>query len=129
MNEKINNVEQICSVKRMRYVTGRAKDLEVMIVNNGKLCFELIVDKCLDIHSFYHKGTSVAFISANGLNVSETEFSSVFNGGLLYTCGLDTIGGRVEPIHGRSQTESSIFLFLFSIFFNSCNRYVFPKYQ
>lgn len=101
MNGKINNIEQICSVKRLQYTTGRAKGIEVMIVNNGRLCFELLVDKCLDVHSCYHRGTSVAFVSSGGLNSAESDFGSAFNGGLLYTCGLDTIGGRVEPVHGR----------------------------
>ena len=101
MNGKINNLEQLCSVKRLKYLSGRAKDLEVILVNNGKLAFELLVDKCLDIGALYHEGTNISFISANGLNPHEYEFDTKFNGGFLYTCGLDTVGGRALPIHGR----------------------------
>lgn len=101
MNEKINNIEQICSVKRLKYVSGRAKDIEILLVNNGKLCFELLVDKCLDIGSLYHEGVNISFLTAGGLNSAENEFDANFNGGFLYTCGLDTIGGRALPIHGR----------------------------
>lgn len=101
MDGKINNFEQICSVKRLKYVSGRAKDLEILLVNNGKLCFELLVDKCLDIGALYHEGTNISFLTAGGLNTQENEFDANFNGGFLYTCGLDTVGGRILPIHGR----------------------------
>ena len=101
MNGKINNIEQVCSVKRLKYVSGRAKDLEILLVNNGKLAFELLVDKCLDIGTLYHEGTNISFLTAGGLNSAESEFDANFNGGFLYTCGLDTIGGRAMPIHGR----------------------------
>ena len=101
MNEKINNIEQICSIKRLKYISGRAKDIEILLVNNGVITFELLVDKCLDIGALYHKGTNISFLTAGGLNSAEKEFDANFNGGFLYTCGLDTIGGRAMPIHGR----------------------------
>ena len=101
MNGKINNLEQICSVKRLKYLSGRAKDIEILLVNNGKLTVELLVDKCLDIGGLYHEGTNISFLTAGGLNSAEKEFDANFNGGFLYTCGLDTIGGRAMPIHGR----------------------------
>ncbi len=101
MNGKINNLEQICSIKRLKYLSGRAKDIEILLVNNGKLSFELLVDKCLDIGALYHEGTNISFLTAGGLNSQEKEFDANFNGGFLYTCGLDTIGGRALPIHGR----------------------------
>ena len=103
MNEKINNIEQICSVKRLKYLSGRAKDIEIILVNNGKISFELLVDKCLDIGALYHEGTNISFLTAGGLNSAEKEFDANFNGGFLYTCGLDTIGGRAMPIHGRTH--------------------------
>lgn len=101
MNGKINNFEQVCSIKRLQYVTGRAKGLEILLVNNGVLSFELLVDKCLDVGALYHKGVNVGFLTAGGLNSAEKEFDANFNGGFLYTCGLDTVGGRTLPIHGR----------------------------
>ncbi len=101
MTGKINNIEQVCSIKRLKYLSGRAKDLEILLVNNGKISFELLVDKCLDIGALYHEGTNISFLTAGGLNSAEKEFDANFNGGFLYTCGLDTIGGRALPIHGR----------------------------
>ncbi len=101
MNGKINNVRQLCSALRVQYLSGREKGIEAFIVNNGRLSFELLVDRALDVNSFYHKGVNIAFSSAGGLNGFDRDFDYAFNGGMLYTCGLDTIGGRSLPVHGR----------------------------
>ncbi len=101
MNGKINNIEQICSVKRLQYSSGRAKGIEILLVNNGRLCFELIVDKCLDIGSLYHKGVNIGFLTAGGINAGEHDFQHAFNGGFLYTCGLDSLSNKSLPFHGR----------------------------
>lgn len=100
MNGKINHLDQICSVKKLCYTQGKAKGLNVYLVNNGVLQFEIIVDKCMDIGQLYSKGTNISFLSANGLCSFNSEFENIFNGGMLYTCGLDTVGGRKLPIHG-----------------------------
>ncbi len=101
MNGKINNLSQICFAKQMQFTSGKEKGQNVILVYNGKLLFEVLVDKCLDIATFQHEGVNIGFISANGLDGRVDEFANVFNGGLLYTCGLDVIGGRRKPFHGR----------------------------
>ncbi|MBR5191965.1 MAG: aldose 1-epimerase family protein [Clostridia bacterium] len=101
MYAKINNLSQICFAKQMQFTTGKEKGQNVILVYNGKLLFEVLVDKCLDIATFQHEGVNIGFISANGLDGRKDEFVNVFNGGLLYTCGLDVIGGRRVPFHGR----------------------------
>ena len=101
MNGKINHLSLICSVKKLTYSSGKAKGLEVYLVNNGVLQFEVLVDKGLDLGQLYHKGTNVSCSSANGLCSFNGEFDDVFNVGMLYTCGLDTFGGRAMPIHGK----------------------------
>lgn len=101
MNEKINNIEQICSIKKLCFVDGRAKGQNILLVNNGILQFEVLIDKCMDIGQLYHKGTNISFISASGFSSFSGEFDDVYNGGMLYTCGLDTVGGRKLPIHGK----------------------------
>ena len=101
MNGKINNLSQICFAKQMQFTSGKEKGQNVILVYNGKLLFEVLVDKCLDIATFQHEGVNIGFISANGLDGRKDEFLNVFNGGLLYTCGLDVIGGSRVPFHGR----------------------------
>lgn len=101
MNAKINHLSQICSAKFLKYTSGKQKDVNIILVNNGKLTFEVLVDKCMDIAQTYHKGTNISFISANGIDNFSNDFGTFYNGGLVYTCGLDNLGRRAEPIHGK----------------------------
>lgn len=101
MNGKINCLDQICSVRKLQFYDGRENGEHIIEVENGVISFTLLQDRCLDIHGFKYKGTNISFMSKNGLVGFESDFGSKFNGGMLYTCGLDTIGGRQMPIHGR----------------------------
>ena len=102
MNKKISNVEQVCSVRKLKFYDGKEKDERIIEVNNGCLSFMLLQDRGLDIHSLYYKGMNVSYISKNGICGFETDFRNRFNGGMLYTCGLKGLG-KVgdEPMHGR----------------------------
>jgi hypothetical protein len=42
----------------------------------------------------YHEGQNMSFVSKNGFTKRETPFLRRFEGGMLYTCGLDSVGGR-----------------------------------
>ena len=49
----------------------------------------------------YHNGQNMSFISKNGFTKRETPFLNRFEGGMLYTCGLDNLGGREGyELHG-----------------------------
>lgn len=101
MLEKICNTSQMCSVRKLKFYDGREGDERIIVVDNGCLSFTLLQDHGLDIHDFRYKGLNIAYLSKNGLFGYNTEFHNRFNGGMLYTCGLDTLGGRQLPIHGK----------------------------
>lgn len=94
MNKKISNTQQIASVRRYLLTSGPEKGLEVIDCDNGKIRFLLNVSKGLDVMQLYHKGQNISFISKNGFSARETPFPNRFEGGMLYTCGLDNVGGR-----------------------------------
>jgi len=80
---------------------GRGAGLKLIEVSNGVLDFTLNESKALDIAKLSHKGMNLSFISKNGLVSGNTDFSRAFNGGMLYTCGLDSVGAREGyDIHG-----------------------------
>jgi hypothetical protein len=80
---------------------GRGKGLEVIDCDTGKLRFLLNVSKCLDIMQVYHEGKNLSFLSKNAFTARETDFLTRFEGGMLYTCGLESVGGREGfPLHG-----------------------------
>ncbi|MBR2498239.1 MAG: DUF4432 family protein [Clostridia bacterium] len=108
MNKKVSNVEQLCSVRKLKFYDGKENNDRILEVNNGCLSFMLLQDRGLDIHSLYYKGMNVSYVSKNGICGFETDFRHRFNGGMLYTCGLKGLGlvGN-EPMHGRYHNTPS----------------------
>ena len=102
MNEKIGNAEQICSAQRVQVTDGRGNGARQIYVANGKLNFVLSESNALDIFRLWHEGTNVGFVSKNGLYTAPADFLHNFPCGMLYTCGLDAIGGvEGHVLHGR----------------------------
>lgn len=93
-NRKIGNAAQLCSVIRSQITDGRANGERIITVSNGKLNLILSESHALDILRLWHGGTNIGFVSKAGLFAPTTEdFSHNFPAGMLYTCGLDAIGG------------------------------------
>lgn len=102
MDGKISNLQQIASIRRYKYTDGIERDLEVLDCDNGNIRFLLNVTKALDVMQIYHKGQNVSFISKNGFTAREVGFLNRFEGGMLYTCGLDYVGAKDgKDMHGE----------------------------
>ena len=101
MNGKANCAAQLCSVKRVRFEGGRADGERAILVDNGVLSFTVLESRAMDLYDFRCRGENIAFLSKNGLCGFQGGFDDVFPGGMLYTCGLDTVGGRALPVHGK----------------------------
>lgn len=101
MNGKISNLAQIASLRRYTLTEGAGKGLDVIDCDNGKIRFLLNVDKACDVMQLYHEGKNVSFLSKNGFTKREIPFLNRFEGGMIYTCGLDSVGGREGyELHG-----------------------------
>ena len=94
MDGRISNFQQVASIRRYTLTGGREKGVDVLDCDNGKIRFLLNVSKACDIMQLYHEGQNISFISKNGFTKRETPFLRRFEGGMLYTCGLDSVGGR-----------------------------------
>ena len=94
MDGRISNFQQVASIRRYTLSEGREKGLDVLDCDNGKIRFLLNVSKACDIMQLYHEGQNMSFISKNGFTKRETPFLRRFEGGMLYTRGLDSVGGR-----------------------------------
>lgn len=105
MNGKISNFQQVASLRRYTMTEGRERGLDVIDCDNGNLRFLINVSKGFDIMQMYHKGQNMSFVSRNGFTAENIDFMSRFEGGMLYTCGLDSIGGRDGYVpHGTYHT-------------------------
>ena len=94
MDGRISNFQQVASIRRYTLTEGREKGLDVLDCDNGKIRFLLNVSKACDIMQLYHEGKNMSFVSQNGFTKREISFLKRFEGGMLYTCGLDSVGGR-----------------------------------
>ena len=101
MDGRISNFQQAASIRRYTLTDGREKGLDVLDCDNGKIRFLLNISKACDIMQLYHEGQNMSFVSKNGFTKRETPFLNRFEGGMLYTCGLDSVGGREGyELHG-----------------------------
>ena len=99
---KIGNTEQLCVAQRVQVTDGRGNGARQIYVANGKLNFVLSESNALDVLRLWHEGTNIGFVSKNGMYTAPADFFGNFPAGMLYTCGLDAIGGvEGHPIHGR----------------------------
>ena len=87
------------SVLEIAFNEGRAKGLSAYLVRNGQMECVIVKDHALDIAQASYAGTGVSFISRNGLNFHKNDFAKSFEGGLLYTCGYDSISNCVEGVY------------------------------
>ena len=101
MDGRISNWKQVASLRRYTVTEGREKGLDILDCDTGKIRFLLNVNKACDIMQLFHKGQNMSFLSKNAFTSRELPFLSRFEGGMLYTCGLDSIGGRAGyELHG-----------------------------
>ena len=101
MDGRISNLMQLASIRRYEMTEGTERGLRVLDCDNGKLRFLLNESKALDVMQMYHKGENVSFVSKNGFTAREIAFENRFEGGMLYTCGLDSVGAREGfELHG-----------------------------
>lgn len=106
MNTKIGNKGQVCSAYRFLVAEGKGKGEEMLLLNNGVLSLLINLSRGGDIHQAWWKGKNVCYLAKNGLSPHEEAFEQRFPGGLLYTCGLDAIGGvEGHELHGRFHLQ------------------------
>lgn len=111
MDGRITNLEQIASVRRYTITDGKGAGLRVIDCDNGTIRFLLNESKALDMMQLYYKGQNVSFVSKNAFTAREVDFLSRFEGGMIYTCGLDSVGGREgHELHGNlHNTPAEVF--------------------
>ena len=101
MKDYVSNFAQIASIRRYELTEGKERGLRVIDCDNGRLRFLLNESKALDMMQLFDRGVNVSFISKNGFTSREIPFSKRFEGGMLYTVGLDSAGAREGfPLHG-----------------------------
>lgn len=108
MDARISNLSQIACMRRYTLDGGRGNGEHFIDCDNGKLRFIVNADKAADISQMYFEGKNISFVSKNGSVAEHLQFGRRFEGGMLYTCGLDDAGGRVGyEVHGTLHCTPS----------------------
>ncbi len=110
----VGNPAQRYGVRRVRLQEGRASEVNVIEAwTAGGLQVDILPDTGLDLGLLRYKGVNMSFLSKNGYDSPsafipyEDNFVNTFPGGMMYTCGLRSVGpaGRDDeewhPLHGR----------------------------
>ncbi len=101
MNAKTANLMQLASVRRYRLTEGEEGGTNVLDCSNGTLRFLLNENKALDMMQLYHKGMNLSYLSRNAPSLRGGSFQKRFEGGMIYTVGLESAGSREGyPVHG-----------------------------
>ena len=82
---------------------------QCVLVQNGMTEVLFNKDNALDIVWVRYKGVNLSFLSKNGLNDGARDLTGNFEGGFLYTCGMDNVSSCVEgkPVHGSMHYKKA----------------------
>ena len=94
MKKEISNLSQITYIREYTITSNSEKGVDVIELVNENYRVLLNKTKALDIMQMYYKGMNLCFISKNGFSTRTDHFLKRFEGGMLYTVGLDTAGDR-----------------------------------
>ncbi len=102
MDKKIANLQQQVSVFEVVLQSGEGSGKRFLIARNKRLEVWFSIDNAMDIIKISYGGYNASFLSKNGINRGKPTFAQSFEGGFLYTCGLDNVNACREgyPIHG-----------------------------
>lgn len=101
---RVGRLEQVAGVRLVTLGDGTERGMRVLEFRSGSgLCFEVLVDRCMDIGRADLAGRSLAWLSPAGAvgpwyaEPRGLGWFRTWNGGLLTTCGLDhTLLGGVD---------------------------------
>ena len=107
--EKVGNSKQLISAYDFEIKNGLGAGKRIVLVNNNLLEVAFNADNALDIAWLKYKGVNVSFLSKNGLNNNNPPFGAQFEGGFLYTCGLDNVSAceKDKAIHGSLHSRKA----------------------
>ncbi len=105
MLKQQNNRLQKGYIRRYTLTEGKEAGLRVVELDNGILRVLLNESCALDVMQVFYRGENISFVSKNGFAARQLPFINRFEGGMVYTCGLDSIGGREGfELHGTHHT-------------------------
>lgn len=91
----IGHLDQLLLVRRFQLLQGRSAGLECIDVQSGSgLSFCVVLDRAMSIQAARYCGTNLAYLPPAGASGAGSvwQMEEYFEGGLMFTCGLDSTG-------------------------------------
>lgn len=109
MEPKLSNINQVMRVSEYLSADNTSFGMRLIEIDNGIIRCLINLDRAMDIYSLAYKGTNISYLSKLGLNKKNEKFKERFEGGMLYTCGLEEIGQRSSENmqHGSIHLQSA----------------------
>lgn len=106
---KVGNEKQLLFAERYTYTDGKAAGLRCVAVTVGELEAVFCEDRALDILRLRYGGKNLSFLAPAGCGSRESDFPLRFDGGFLYTCGIDNVSSCVPgaPVHGSLHLQAA----------------------
>ncbi len=106
---KTGNKKQLLSAYELYLSDGSAQGKKCILVNNGTLEVMFNASNALDIAWVKFNGVNLSYLSSNGLNSNEGPFKERFDGGFLYTCGLNNVSSCEKGLatHGSMHARKA----------------------
>jgi hypothetical protein len=118
---RLGSIEQVARIECLSQLEGNARGARVhRVTTGGGLVVDVHPDRCLDLGHVSVRGIPVPWISPVGIAApwfyegAGNAWLRTFGGGLLTTCGLDTVGAADEDngeslgMHGRIGAQPGI---------------------
>lgn len=109
LNRKTGHLQQLCSIRKVRY-QGDAADLQTAyLVENGRLTFTISASLGMDMAELRAGGVNLCHITKPGWLANSADYANFIPGGMFFTCGLKNVGPQTagEPAHGRQRFLSA----------------------
>lgn len=107
--EYVSDINSLIGAEFFEYSEGKSRGIRACRLYNGKFSLIVLLDKAMNIFRAEYMGKNFCYVTKNGAISPELSYSEAmpfvrcFDGGLLYTCGLDNIGAPMGNVvqHGN----------------------------
>ena len=105
LQKKTGHIQQLSSIRKVRFEGDAADGQLAYLVENGALSFTISASLGMDMSDLRYGGVNLCHITKPGWLANSTERENFIPGGMFFTCGLKNVGPPTasEPAHGKQR--------------------------
>ena len=105
LQKKTGHIQQLCNIRKVRFVDDTADGLLAYLVQNGSLSYTVSASLGMDMSDLCCNGMNLCHITKPGWLANHNDHNNFIPGGMFFTCGLKNVGPQTasEPAHGKQR--------------------------